>query len=431
MRKNTLPAFPSSANIHPINPAPSTNIHQLYVVPTQKPTPNTHRLREGELILYKRDRSDVWQARFKLFDRKWHSISTKHHNLEFASRAACEIYDEARFRERMGISYTRRKFDAIAKETLKELQDEIDAGIKAMTNKDYIRVINKYLLPFFGKRFIENIKAEHMREYEIWRNTLMKRTPLASTLATHSSAYNRIISLAVQRGYISAQVPLAHLSRRGAKGKSRPAFSRAELDYLLNFLKEYSLGGHSALAKEMRLLSRDYIELLISTGMRSGKESLNIYWKHIEWYVDHKTEKRYLRIWVSGKTGARYLIAKHYAEAALQRLANREKVFAGLTLDEVLRKKYNIPLFRLSDGTQPKSFHTTFIWLMKASGLLKDTATGQNRTLYSLRHTYATMALIEGNMDVHTLAKQMGTSVGMLERHYSKMTATLAAERLA
>ena len=104
MRKNTLPAFPSSANILPINPAPSTNIHQLYVVPTQKSTPNTHRLREGELILYKRERSDVWQARFKLFDRKWHSISTKHHNLEFASRAACEIYDEARFRERMGVS---------------------------------------------------------------------------------------------------------------------------------------------------------------------------------------------------------------------------------------------------------------------------------------------------------------------------------------
>ena len=167
MRKNTLPAFPSSANIHPIKSEVSTNIHQLYVVPTQKHTPNTHRLREGELILYKRKRSDVWQAHFKLFDRKWHSISTKHHNLGFASRAACEIYDEARFRERMGVSYTRRKFDPLAKETLKELQDEIDAGIKAMTNKDYIQVINKYLLPFFGKRYIENIKAEQMREYEI------------------------------------------------------------------------------------------------------------------------------------------------------------------------------------------------------------------------------------------------------------------------
>jgi integrase len=68
---------------------------------------------------------------------------------------------------------------------------------------------------------------------------------------------------------------------------------------------------------------------------------------------------------------------------------------------------------------------------MKASGLLKDKATGQNRTQYSLRHTYATLSLTDGGMDVHTLAKQMGTSVGMIEKHYSKLTATMAADRLA
>ena len=39
--------------------------------------------------------------------------------------------------------------------------------------------------------------------------------------------------------------------------------------------------------------------------------------------------------------------------------------------------------------------------------------------------------LIKGNIDVHTLAKQMGTSVRILERYYSKITATLVAERLA
>jgi integrase len=38
---------------------------------------------------------------------------------------------------------------------------------------------------------------------------------------------------------------------------------------------------------------------------------------------------------------------------------------------------------------------------------------------------------MDQQMDMHTLAKQMGTSVGMLEQHYSKMTATLAADRLA
>jgi hypothetical protein len=31
----------------------------------------------------------------------------------------------------------------------------------------------------------------------------------------------------------------------------------------------------------------------------------------------------------------------------------------------------------------------------------------------------------------HTLSKQMGNSVRMLEQHYSKLTATMAAEKLA
>jgi integrase len=71
-------------------------------------------------------------------------------------------------------------------------------------------------------------------------------------------------------------------------------------------------------------------------------------------------------------------------------------------------------------------FNDKFVGLLKFSKLTEDRA-GQSRTLYSLRHTYATQALF----DIHTLAKQMGTSVLMLELHYSKLTATMAAERLA
>ncbi len=55
---------------------------------------------------------------------------------------------------------------------------------------------------------------------------------------------------------------------------------------------------------------------------------------------------------------------------------------------------------------------------------------GLTRNLYSLRCTYATMELLSGS-DIHTLSRQMGTSVLMLERHYSKLTVTMAAERLA
>jgi hypothetical protein len=45
-------------------------------------------------------------------------------------------------------------------------------------------------------------------------------------------------------------------------------------------------------------------------------------------------------------------------------------------------------------------------------------------------HTYAIEELL-ASTDIHTLSKQMGTSVRMLEAHYSKLTATRAAERLA
>ncbi len=58
------------------------------------------------------------------------------------------------------------------------------------------------------------------------------------------------------------------------------------------------------------------------------------------------------------------------------------------------------------------------------------TADGQNRTLYSLRHAYATMEPLAG-VDIHTLAKQLDNSSAMIEQHYGKLTATMAAERLA
>lgn len=61
---------------------------------------------------------------------------------------------------------------------------------------------------------------------------------------------------------------------------------------------------------------------------------------------------------------------------------------------------------------------------MRDSGLLLDSA-GQTRTFYSLRHTYATLALLEGGADIHTLSKHMGNSAAMIERHYSKLTTIL------
>jgi integrase len=51
---------------------------------------------------------------------------------------------------------------------------------------------------------------------------------------------------------------------------------------------------------------------------------------------------------------------------------------------------------------------------------------GRSRSLYSLRHTYATFALRDGR-DIHKLELQMGTSVKMLEQFYSKLSPRMNA----
>jgi integrase len=197
---------------------------------------------------------------------------------------------------------------------------------------------------------------------------------------------------------------------------------------LLEFMNGWQHKGRLSVEREMRPLLRDYVELLLYTGIRHGTEAMNILWKDVEWHT--KDGVRYLRIWVSGKTGGRWLIAKHAAVNALQRLHARQRDVCEMSFETLFAARVPHLLFRHSDGHQPHSLVGTFRKLMRDSGLLKNTQ-GQTRTLYSIRHTYATLALLEGAADIHTLSKQMGNSAAMIERHYSKLTATMAADRLA
>ena len=114
--------------------------------------------------------------------------------------------------------------------------------------------------------------------------------------------------------------------------------------------------------------------------------------------------------------------------AVLQRRHQAQTVLRDCEFDNILGRE-NQYLFGARNALPVRFFNDTFNKLLKFAKLTENRA-GQRRTLYSLRHTYATQALL-GGTDIHTLAKQMGTSVRMLELHYSKLTATMAAERLA
>jgi len=60
------------------------------------------------------------------------------------------------------------------------------------------------------------------------------------------------------------------------------------------------------------------VEILLHIGIRHGTEALGLRWCDISWHEDKG--QRYLRLWVSRKTGGRFIIARHAALSALQRL---------------------------------------------------------------------------------------------------------------
>ncbi|HAT39472.1 site-specific integrase [Polynucleobacter necessarius] len=243
---------------------------------------------------------------------------------------------------------------------------------------------------------------------------------MTSAKRTHSAAYNRIVERARNQALIPKDLSIPLLDIQGAPGEAHPAFSETEI------AQPWEQMGHRGRTMFICQLCRSHVEFLLVVGVRTGTETMPLRWKHLQWH--YIGPQKYLKIWVSGKTGPRYLIAKHAVIETLNRLI----VFQGLPfedLTQLMDAGYNRTTFVMEDGTQPDSLNGTFERLLGDCNLLKDVA-GRNRSFYSLRHTYATFALAEG-VDIHILARQMGASTLMIERHYSKLTPMMAAPKLA
>jgi hypothetical protein len=119
--------------------ASAPKLSNLKLVDKTKPTHEIHHMRDGCVVLYKRERSGVWQVRFKLFDQRWHRFTTKYKDLTFAKRVAGDIYDRSKFKEEMGIPLRTRRFGAVAEECQKLLEQEIAQGL-LMLEKHYSKL---------------------------------------------------------------------------------------------------------------------------------------------------------------------------------------------------------------------------------------------------------------------------------------------------
>ena len=99
-----------------------------------------------------------------------------------------------------------------------------------------------------------------------------------------------------------------------------------------------------------------------------------------------------------------------------------------LRLEELGKKPPNEEvIFCHKDGTPIQSFKTAFNSLLRYAAIPVE-RNGGSRTIYSLRHFYATLRLSH-DTSPFLLAKQMGTSVEMLEKFYGQtVSSELAAQ---
>jgi len=187
---------------------------------------------------------------------------------------------------------------------------------------------------------------------------------------------------------------------------------------------------HRQRDKETRELLYDYVLMLAYTGIRAGEEANRITWQNLS-FDKSRTGKELIVISVLKKKGRkgtqswRKVVVRNNdisnARKVLERLKNRVDALRKIKLDTLIKSNNTHPLFSLSDGSTVARIDGTFKKFLKEADLLESTE-GKERTLYSLRHFYATQALSGSNpISVSLLAKQLGTSIKMIEKHYSHL----------
>ena len=153
---------------------------------------------DGAVKLYRRERSRKWQAAFQI-DGQYIRISTGKSDLDEAKQAASDSYLEYKFRQKNGVPVVSKRFSDVAKLCITEMNKQLESGVGKKVYRDYVIVLEKYLIPFFGKMHVTNITYETLQKFARWREQQMGREPKASTL-NHVFAYvnfNKMLCLAL------------------------------------------------------------------------------------------------------------------------------------------------------------------------------------------------------------------------------------------
>ncbi|NDW53605.1 tyrosine-type recombinase/integrase [Aliiroseovarius sp. PrR006] len=384
-------------------------------------TVNVHK----KLKLDKRSGSDNWYARLTLDNGKRIVKSTKTDDLEEAKERAIELYYETEARIKNNLPAQTRKFKHVAEHAIKRMQDALENGTGKLAYKDYISALRIWLIPYFGSTDVDKIDLAALTKFDAWRTEQNKKPFSQSGINNHNAALNRVLDEAELQGWLVKSMRPTLLNK-GVKSESRGSFTDAEYKKIYTALRTWHEKTDNKKAAATREVLRNYVLFLANTGIRQGKEALGLRWRNIEW--QENDGEKYLVVNVDGKTRKRSAVARDTVEGYLDRQSKLNSSLSYDSFSDLVAAKSDEHVFttRLGQVTNIASLNRAFNALLDDLSL-KVGADGKSRTLYSLRHYYATRDLKRG-MSTHALSKQMGTGTTMIDKHYSKFSPILNAE---
>ncbi len=415
-----------------------------------------HELRDGRVVVYLRDASPYYQMRLKIHGVTGYiTRSTKCRSLSEALVVASETYDDLRYKAQHGLDVKPHTFESVWKRWY-----EAHRNVLSIHRIRYLEgTSERYFLPFFGSLKTDQITSEKVQSYWTWRinywtseegvrkietaqksRTTAKRpykqklgnvakVPAQKTLQMEQTALKQILRWANGLGMIS-RIPEIRAPKISAKKgiSRRPAFELAEWQTLYRFLREWvkqpakeGMKGRGPNSHHLwhRELFRSYVLFMGTTGLRPN-EARQLRWRDAV-PMNHSDGSEYLLLHISPntKTGARECVALKGTILYLERI---RKISLHTKPDDLI--------FCDKNGEAIENFGKTFKAVLKEANLLEDRY-GNVRTIYSLRHTYATLRILKGGANIEDLAQNMGTSPTQIYQHYRHITVRQKANELS
>jgi integrase len=410
------------------------------------------------LIIYRR--TDVqhrkWYCRIKLPNEdRYKRISLGTTDINEARDKAFHHDIEVHFKVRHQVPVFDKSFADVALEY--SAQQKRLAEIGQITENRWRTVdghIRLHLIPYIGNYQITTVGDDRWTEYPFWRKknnaprSLWKhplhRAPKAKDppdeAAAHQPAkdgtirqemvtFRAVMNYAARKKYIPlTQVPDGDMPRSTAR---REAFTPEEYRKLYEHARGWVRKAENRHNLWYRKMAQNFMLIMANTGMRNS-EARNLKWRDIHTRTA-KDGRMFVAMNVRGKGKYREMIAAGNVADYLERIRAlfieaEERRLEGAA-DSAPGPKPDDAVFSTHQGKPALTLYKNLIGdLLEDAGLLYSSS-GSRRSIYSFRHTYATFRLMSGT-DVYFLAKNMGTSVKMIEDHYGHITPTKNADRI-